>query len=282
MKLLSFEHRGRASYGVAKGGGVVDVGRRVGATYPTLRSLIAANALDEARRIADGAAPDHALDEITFLPVITDPEKILAVGLNYARHANEVGSAIPEKPAVFLRTRDSLTGHLQPILKPRESDMFDFEVELCIVIGKAGRRIAAKDAHAHIAGYTIMNEGSLRDWQKHSNILIPGKNFYHSGAVGPWMVEAADVGDPENLRLTSRIDGEIMQDSRTSDFFFGIPAMIEYISTWAPLAPGDLIATGTPEGVGAGRKPPRWLKPGETLEMEIENIGVLRNPVVAD
>ncbi len=280
MKLLSFERQKKAGYGAVKGDGVVDLGQRLSGRYPTLRSLIAGDALAEARAIVDSSAADFGLDSIAFMPVIPDAGKIFGIGLNYAGHVAEIGAVTPSKPSVFLRTNDSLVGHGQPLLKAPESNMFDWEVELCVIIGKPGRRIAAKDALSHVAGYTVMNEGSMRDWLKHTPLLSPGKNFYHSGALGPWMVTADELLSPAGLRISTKLNGRIVQDSTTSDLVFDVPALIEYLSIFTPLSPGDMIATGTPAGVGAGMKPPLFLRPGDVLEQEIQGIGVLRNHVI--
>lgn len=177
MKLLSFQHQGRASYGAVKDNGVVDLGRRLGAQHPTLRALLASNGLPETRKLVEREAPDYKLQEVTFLPVIPDPGKILAIGLNYADHAAEAGLKAPAKPVIFPRWPDSQTGHGRPLVKPKESDQFDYEVELCVVIGRHARRISAKDALDYVAGYTIYNDGSIRDWQFHTSQWAPGKNF---------------------------------------------------------------------------------------------------------
>jgi 2-keto-4-pentenoate hydratase/2-oxohepta-3-ene-1,7-dioic acid hydratase in catechol pathway len=280
MKLLSFEQGGRAGYGAVKGDGIVDLGKRL--KHPTLRALLAAGALDEARKTVDQASADLPLKGITYLSPIPEPGKILAIGLNYAAHAAEGGSPVPPKPIVFTRFPDSLVGHEQSILRPRESEAFDWEVELVVVMGKTARRVAAKDALAHVAGYTVMNEGCLRDWQRHSPVIIPGKNFYRSGAIGPWIVTADEIPNPSGLRLTTKLNGKTMQDSTTADLIFDVGQLIEYISAFTPLGPGDMIATGTPQGVGVSRKPPVFLKVGDKLEQEIEKIGVLRCSVIDD
>jgi 2-keto-4-pentenoate hydratase/2-oxohepta-3-ene-1,7-dioic acid hydratase in catechol pathway len=279
MKLMSYQHQGRTSYGAVKGDGVVDLGRRLGAAHPTLRALIAAGALAEARRILEREAPDHRLSEVSFLPVITDPEKIIAIGLNYADHAAEANLKVPDKPVVFTRFADSHVGHGQALVKPKESDKYDYEVELCIIIGKPARRVAAKDALGHVAGYSIYHDGSVRDWQFHSSQFIPGKNFPGSGAVGPWLVTADELPDPSSLGLTSKINGQLLQNGNTKDMIFPVEELISYCSRFTELRPGDMIASGTPPGVGFARKPPLFMKVGDLVEMEIERIGVLSNRV---
>jgi 2-keto-4-pentenoate hydratase/2-oxohepta-3-ene-1,7-dioic acid hydratase in catechol pathway len=280
MKLLSFKHRGHESYGVVKGDGIVDLGSRLGDKSPTLRALLANNGLAAARRLAKSEAPDHRLAKISFLPVITDPAKILAIGLNYADHAAEAGIKAPSKPVVFARWPDSHVGHGQSLVRPKESKQFDYEVELCVVIGKRARRVAAKDALKHVAGYTIYHDGSIRDWQFHGSQFIPGKNFPKSGAVGPWLVTGDELPDPSHLKLTTKINGQLLQNGTTADLIFPVPELIAYCSGFTTLEPGDLIATGTPAGVGFVRKPPVFMKPGDVVEMEVEGIGVLRNGVI--
>lgn len=282
MKFLSFEHGGRESYGVPQGDEVVDIGAMLGARYPTLRALIAGAAIDEAKAALARAGAGIALRDIIFLPPIPEPGKILAIGLNYAAHAAEGGSQTTQKPIVFSRFADSIVGHGQPILKPRESDNYDWEAELGVIIGKPARRVPEEAAYDHVAGYTVINEGSVRDWQRHTNQIIPGKNFYHSGASGPWMITADEIPDPSDLRVTLDLNGVRMQDGRTSSFIFNIPKLIAYISTFTPLGPGDMIATGTPAGVGVSRKPPVFMKAGDVVEVSVERIGTLRNVVAED
>jgi 2-keto-4-pentenoate hydratase/2-oxohepta-3-ene-1,7-dioic acid hydratase in catechol pathway len=224
--------------------------------------------------------PDFPLADVKFLPVITDPAKIIAIGLNYADHAAEAKMKLPEKPVIFTRFADSHVGHGQPLVKPKESEQYDYEVELCIVIGKPARRVAVKDALAHVAGYTIYHDGSVRDWQFHSSQFIPGKNFPASGAVGPWMVTADEIPDPSGLRLSTKINGKLLQNGSTKNMVFSVAELVSYCSQFTTLGPGDLIPSGTPDGVGFTRKPPIFMKPGDVVEMEIERIGLLRNPVV--
>jgi 2-keto-4-pentenoate hydratase/2-oxohepta-3-ene-1,7-dioic acid hydratase in catechol pathway len=276
---MSFQHQGRASYGIAKDDGVVDLGKRLGSRCPTLRALLAQGALGEASKLAR-EAPDHKLAEVSFLPVIPDPSKILAIGLNYTDHAKEVGAQLPAKPIVFPRWPDSQVGHEQPMVKPQESEQYDYEVELCVVIGKRARRVSPKDALGCVAGYTIYNDGSIRDWQFHTSQWAPGKNFPASGSVGPWMVTSDELPDAGRLRVTAKLNGKTLQDGNTANLIFPVPEIVSYISQFTNLEPGDLIPTGTPAGVGFSRKPPVFMKPGDTVELEIEKIGVLRNRIV--
>ena len=283
MKLLSFIVDGRPSYGAVKDNGVVDLGARFtiegGAS---LRQLLEGNRLADAKRLTATARPDHALDNIAFAPVIPDPGKIICIGLNYRDHVAETGRAVTEKPALFARFACSQVGHLQPLVKPKVSDDFDYEGELAVVIGKTGRHISASRALDHVAGYACYNEGSIRDWQRHTSQFLAGKTFADSGSFGPWLVTTDDIPDPSKLTLQTRLNGEIVQNTTTDLLITPVPELIAYISTICPLAPGDVIVTGTPGGVGAKRTPPLWMRPGDTVEVEISGIGALRNTVVAE
>ena len=279
MKLLSFIADGRASFGAVKDNGVVDLGARM-APCATLRQLLEAGRLGEAAKIVASAAPDHPLDKVTFAPVIPDPGKIICVGLNYRDHVAETGRTVTEKPALFVRFPCSQVGHLQPIVKPKVSDDFDYEGELALVIGKQGRHIPAGHALDHIAGYSCYNEGSIRDWQRHTSQFLSGKTFAESGSFGPWLVTADEIAPNRALALTTRLNGEQMQRTSTDDMIFSVARQIEYASTIFTLVPGDVIVTGTPGGVGWSKKPPRFMVPGDVVEVEIEGIGVLRNPIV--
>ncbi len=281
MKLASFTASGRASYGIVKGDGIVDLGRRWGSTYPTLRSAIAGGAFAKMPADLKEAKADVALAAVTLLPPIPDPDKIVCVGLNYRDHAAEANLKVPEFPSVFVRLANTLVAHGAPLVRPKLSGDFDYEAELALIIGRPGRHIAARDALSHIFGYSCFNDGSIRDYQfKHS--LTAGKNFGATGGFGPWIVTADEIPDPSKLTLSSRLNATQVQRKGTSDMIFDVPAIIAYLSSWTELVPGDVIPTGTPEGVGLGRKPPLWLKPGDTVEVEISGIGVLRNPVVAE
>jgi 2-keto-4-pentenoate hydratase/2-oxohepta-3-ene-1,7-dioic acid hydratase in catechol pathway len=283
MKLLSFVIKGRPSYGVIKDNGVVDLGSRLAVEgCASLRQLLEANQLADAETLAASAHPDHALDEITFAPVIPDPGKIICVGLNYRDHVAESGRTVTEKPALFARFACSQVGHLQALVKPRVSDDFDYEGELAVVIGKEGRHVPASDALAHVAGYACYNEGSIRDWQRHTSQFLAGKTFAESGSFGPWLVTTDEIPDPSKLTLQTRLNGEVVQDTTTDLMIAPVPELIAYISTICPLAPGDVIVTGTPGGVGAKRIPPLWMRPGDSVEVEISGIGVLRNEIVAE
>jgi 2-keto-4-pentenoate hydratase/2-oxohepta-3-ene-1,7-dioic acid hydratase in catechol pathway len=282
MKLASYLLDGRASYGVVEGKGVIDLGRRIGARHPDLRALITAKALDEARTAAAGAKPDTGLDQIAFLPVIPNPDKIVCVGLNYEEHRVETNRDKTENPALFLRVPGSQVGHGQPLLRPRESKMLDYEGEIAVVIGTGGRRIPESDAWRHIVGYACYNDGSVRDWQRHTVQWTAGKNFARTGPFGPWMVTADEIPPNTVLTLVTRLNGTEMQRATTEMMIFKIPRLINYISTFAELVPGDVIVTGTPGGVGARRTPPVFMNPGDKVEIDIDKVGVLVNTIGED
>ena len=279
MKLASFSVEGRASYGIVSGDAVTDLGRHLGPRYPTLRSAIAAGAVGPA--MATPGAPDLRLAQVVLLPPITDPAKIICIGLNYRAHAAEGGFKVPEHPSLFSRFTDTLVASGQALVRPRSSGDFDYEGELAVVIGRGGRHIRAADALGHVFGYTCFNDGSVRDVQlRHSTTA--GKNHPATGGLGPWIVTTDEIPDPSTLTLITRVNGREVQHKGTDDMIFDVPAIIAYVSGWTSLAPGDVITTGTPEGVGFVRKPPLWLKPGDSVEVEISSIGVLVNPVVAE
>ncbi|MEZ5752132.1 MAG: fumarylacetoacetate hydrolase family protein [Paracoccaceae bacterium] len=279
MKLCSFIADGRASFGLVTESGIVDLGRRLG--FASLRDLLAADALDSARACA-GFPVDYAFDAVDHAPVIPNPEKIYCVGLNYRDHVEETGNVETPHPTLFARYPASQVGHNQPMIKPRESDMFDYEGELALIIGKGGRRISVDNALSHVAGYACYNEGSVRDYQRHTAQYLPGKTFMGTGGFGPWMVTADEIPDPSTLHLQTRVNGQVLQDSSLKLLITPIPQIIAYASTMIPLVPGDVIVTGTPGGVGSRRTPPIWLRDGDLCEVEISGIGVLRNRVVAE
>ena len=220
------------------------------------------------------------MSTLQFLPVVPDPQRIVCVGINYRSHAEETGRDISPAPSVFLRLADTLLGHGQALVRPRVSDKFDFEGELAVVIGRPGRHVSEADALGHVAGYTCFVDGSVRDYQKFS--VTSGKNFPATGPLGPVMVTADEIGDPTRLTLVTRLNGQEMQRSGTDLLIYSIAQIIKFVSDFTSLAPGDIIATGTPAGVGHRRTPPIWMKPGDVLEVEISGIGTLRNPVVAE
>jgi len=281
MRLASFRTAQGASYGAVTNQGIVDLGRRLGNRYSDLRALLERSGLEEARKAA-GSSADYKESEVTWLPVIPNPGKIVCVGLNYEEHRQETGRDKTEQPALFLRLAESQVGHKQPILRPRESKNLDYEAEIALVIGRAGRRISQKDSWNHIAGYSCYNDGSVRDWQRHTIQWTAGKNFARTGGFGPWMVTADEIPAGTLLTLSCRLNGERMQHATTEQMIFKIPKLIEYISSFTTLAPGDVIVTGTPGGVGARRNPPVWMKPGDKVEIEIDKVGVLVNTIGVD
>jgi len=276
MKLLSFALGGKELFGAAIGDGVVTLNARTG--QPSLRAALAAGAMQDMRKAAGEAKPDHKLADIAFLPVIPQPNKILCAGVNYRAHAAEVSRELPKQPSMFIRLPDTLLGHDGEMIRPKLSDNFDYEGELALVIGKGGRHIPAERALDHVAGYTIFVDGSVRDYQKFS--VTSGKNWPGTGPLGPWLVTTDEIPDPSKLTLTTRLNGQQVQHSPTSQLIYSIPQIIAFCSDFTMLSPGDVIATGTPEGVGHGRKPPLWMKPGDTLEVEITGIGILRVRIV--
>jgi 2-keto-4-pentenoate hydratase/2-oxohepta-3-ene-1,7-dioic acid hydratase in catechol pathway len=278
MKLVSFKADGSTRYGVVVEGGIVDASAVLGHKYPSLRSVLEADALDELSALAPSKA-DFALDEIEFLPPIPQSGKIFCLGINYMAHITEMKRDKPKFPWVFMRTDHCQVGNNQPMIRPKVSERFDFEGELALVIGKTGHHIKQKDALSYIAGYSCFNDGSIRDYQRHSQLFTAGKNFYQSGSFGPWLVTTDEIPDPTKLTLETRLNGEVMQSACVDDLCFDIPYLIEYLSSLGPLRPGDVIVTGTPGGVGFGRDPFVWMKQGDRIEVEISSIGVLSNPI---
>jgi 2-keto-4-pentenoate hydratase/2-oxohepta-3-ene-1,7-dioic acid hydratase in catechol pathway len=278
MKLASYVADGKQCFGVVAGDGVVTLNQRLGGRYASLREALAAGALADIRKAADGAKADHKLADVKWLPAIPNPEKILCAGINYRSHAAETGRELPKQPSMFIRFVDTLTGHEGELIRPSVSQHFDFEGELALVIGRGGRHIPVERALEHVAGYTCFVDGSVRDFQKIS--VTSGKNFPGTGPLGPWIVTTDEIPDPGRLTLTTRLNGEVVQKSGTDLLIYSVPHIIAFCSDFTPLTPGDVIATGTPEGVGHRRNPPLWMKPSDVLEVEISGIGTLRNRVV--
>jgi 2-keto-4-pentenoate hydratase/2-oxohepta-3-ene-1,7-dioic acid hydratase in catechol pathway len=279
MKLTSFVGKdGIKSFGIYHDAGIIDLGRRLGDKYADIKALLAADALDQARAFAD-APVDHALADVSFLPIIQTPGKILCVGMNYAakrKEFDETNSA----PTMFVRFPDSQTGHACPVLKPELTEEFDYEGELAVVIGKAGFRVKREDALDHVAGYSCYMDGSVRDWQH--TWFTAGKNWRQTGAFGPWMVTTDEITDPQTLTIRTFLNGMMVQDDHTGNMIHTVPELIEYITTFTELAPGDVIITGSPGGVGKKRVPPLFLKNGDVVEVEIEQIGRLQNTVLCE
>lgn len=282
MKLASFRTGNGESFGAVSGYGVIDLGRRAGGKYGTLLDALCDGALQS---LPAGREPDFALKDVTLLPPVATPEKILCIGVNYANRNEEYrdGAERPKYPSLFMRVPGSFVGHNVPIVRPRESEQFDYEGEIVLVIGKAGRRIPREQALEHVAGLTLCNEGSVRDWLRHGKFNVTqGKNFDASGSIGPWMVTADEFDLERPLRLTTRVNGEIRQSDTTANLIFPFDYLIAYLSTFTTLKPGDLIMTGTPTGAGARFDPPRWLKAGDVVDVEVPGIGLLSNTVVDD
>jgi 2-keto-4-pentenoate hydratase/2-oxohepta-3-ene-1,7-dioic acid hydratase in catechol pathway len=282
VKLLSFAVRGEPSYGALARGGVVDLALDLRRECPGLRELLERGDPRVTEEIVSNSPPDHALDEVVFLPPIPTPEKIICVGVNYANRNEEYrdGSERPRYPSIFMRTPGSLVGHRANLLRPLESPQLDYEGEIAVIIGKGGRRIAPSAARDHVAGLTCMNEGTVRDWTRHAKFNVTqGKNFDRSGSMGPWLVTADEFESFDAIRLTTRVNGEIRQDDTTTNMLFSIPQLISYVSTFTTLKPGDVIATGTPTGAGARLDPPRFLVPGDVVEVEVAGVGILVNTV---
>ncbi len=277
MKLASYLAGGKPCFGVVTGDGVVTMNDRLGGRFATLREAIAGGAIGEMRRAAQGVAPDQTLAGLRYLPVIPNPEKIMCVGINYKSHAAEHGTEAPKMPNIFTRFVNTLVAHEGEMIRPKVSTNFDFEGELALVIGKGGRHIKPEDALSYIAGYTCFCDATVRDFTKYS--LVASKNFVGSGPLGPWIVTSDEIPDPTRLTLTTRLNGQEMQRSGTDMLIHSIPAIISFCSLFTPLTPGDIIATGTPDGIGAKRTPPVWMKAGDVLEVEVSGIGVLRNRI---
>lgn len=278
MRIASFKVDEKASYGVVDGETLRQPGDDFRSRHEDLRAVIAAGRLAELS--SDTGGESLNISDVQFLPVIPNPDKVLCVGVNYRPHIEEMGRPIPDYPVVFVRFPGSQTGHGQALVKPRVSKKYDYEGELAVVIGKRARHVGRSEALDCIAGYSCFMDGSVRDWQSHTPQFTAGKNFAQSGSMGPWLVTRDEVPDPADLTINTRLNGALMQDGRLADLLFDIPALIEYCSTFTELLPGDIIATGTPGGVGAARTPPVWLEQGDSVEVEIPGIGLLVNSVV--
>ncbi|WP_027487312.1 fumarylacetoacetate hydrolase family protein [Allorhizobium undicola] len=278
MKLSTVRLGQRLTWGVVKDQHFYDAGLVLQKTYADLKAAIAAG-LAGVEEAANSAAA-VSLDQVEWLPVIPNPPKILCVGLNYETHRKETGRSEVENPTIFARYANSQTGHLQPIIRPKVSTELDFEGELAVIISRPGRYISREDALSHVAGYACYNDGSIRDFQRHTHQFTPGKNFPDTGAFGPWMVTPDEMGPLDSLRLQTRLNGQVVQEALFSHMIFDIQRQIEYCSSFTGLEAGDVIVSGTPGGVGAKRNPPLWMKPGDTVEVEIDNIGILTNRIV--
>lgn len=281
-RFASFTISGRKGYGLIREDGVVDLSVKFGSQFPTLREVIAAGALQMLADEAKSAAVDYPLASLTLDIPIPSPEKIICVGVNFPDRNEEYkdGQTAPSNPSLFIRFPRSFTGHDQPLIRPPESPQLDYEGEIVIVIGKEGRRIAESDALSHIAALSLCNEGTLRDWVRHAKFNVTqGKNFDASGSIGPWIVPYTDETQLADIKLETRVNGEVRQSDRTSRMIFSFRKIINYVSTFTTLVPGDVIVCGTPTGAGARFDPPIWLKPGDIVEVEADGIGLLRNTI---
>jgi 2-keto-4-pentenoate hydratase/2-oxohepta-3-ene-1,7-dioic acid hydratase in catechol pathway len=281
-RLATFAINGKTRYGAITDKGAVDLSARH-SQWPTLREVIEAGALRRLAEEAEAFAVDFPLDAIAYDIPIPSPEKIICVGVNYPDRNEEYkdGQAAPSNPSLFIRFPRSFVGHDAPLVRPPESPQLDYEGEIVIVIGKGGRRIAETDALGHIAALSLCNEGTIRDWVRHAKFNVTqGKNFDRTGSIGPWLVPFTDEAQIADIELSTRVNGEIRQQDRTSRMIFPFRKIINYISTFTTLVPGDIIVTGTPTGAGARFDPPIWLKPGDVIEVEADGIGLLRNGVV--
>jgi 2-keto-4-pentenoate hydratase/2-oxohepta-3-ene-1,7-dioic acid hydratase in catechol pathway len=284
MKLVSYTQAGRESWGAVVEGKIIDLAAASGCS--TLAEFVGSDRFAQRDKLIKGLSPVANFDDVQLLPVIPRPEKIWCAVRNYMDHHQEALAAglqreLSEFPPMFLRTWRSQTAHRAPIVLPRVSETLDWEGELAVIIGRGGRDIPESDAYAHVAGYACYNEGSVREWQFHAKQIATGKNFESTGGFGPWMVTADEIEPGATLKLEVRLNGEVVQSSHTGHMIFNTARLISYCSTISTLAPGDLIVTGTPSGVGFARKPPRYMKAGDVCEVEIEKVGVLRNPIVA-
>lgn len=282
-RFLSFStSTGRQGFGLVVEGGIVDLSMRYAGQYPTLREVIANDALVTLAERHAGDKADMALSEVNFEIPIPAPEKLICVGVNFPDRNEEYkdGQAAPANPSLFIRFPRSFTGHDQPLIRPPESPQLDYEGEIVVVIGKGGRRIAEQDALDHIAALTLCNEGTIRDWVRHAKFNVTqGKNFDRTGSIGPWLVPFVDESQIADIKLETRVNGEVRQSDRTSRMIFSFRKIINYISTFTTLVPGDVIVCGTPTGAGARFDPPIWLKPGDVVEVEADGLGILRNTI---
>jgi 2-keto-4-pentenoate hydratase/2-oxohepta-3-ene-1,7-dioic acid hydratase in catechol pathway len=274
MKLISFTHHGKAGFGRVDGDDVIDLSSAV---LPDLKTALA-----EGLSALPASGPRLSLSAVTLLPPIPNPDKIFCIGINYADHREETGRAASDYPTIFTRFADTQVADGQPLIRPKASEKFDYEGELAVIIGKAGRAIAEVDALDYVAGYACYMDGSIRDWQNHTSQFTPGKNFPGTGGFGPWMVTTDEAPPVAEMAVTTRLNGQVVQNASCSLLIFNVAQCIAYISAFTELRPGDIISTGTPGGVGAKRTPPLWMKDGDRTEVEIKGVGILRNPVVGE
>jgi len=279
MRFISFAAEGRNSFGLAHDGGVFDLGRRLGPVLPNLKTYLEAKALGLAATLPKPNLVDYAAGEFAYLPPIVNPDKILCVGVNYVEHRNETGRPEIPYPTIFTRFANTLIGHDAPIRLPSVSTSLDYEGELAVVIGKPGHRVHRNKAMDIVAGFACFNDASVRDWQRHASQFTPGKNFLDTGGFGPELVTPDELTALAGRAIETRLNGTVVQSATLGDMIFDIPAIIEYITGFTRLEPGDVIATGTPGGVGERRKPSLWMKAGDSVEVSIDGVGKLVNPI---
>ncbi|MBL4599536.1 MAG: fumarylacetoacetate hydrolase family protein [Rhizobiaceae bacterium] len=281
MKFISFVRCGQPGFGLLQEQGIIDLTGKIAPHIMSLKNALVSDKLSDAKKFTNRHA-DFAMSDVTLLPVIPNPGKILCVGLNYETHRAETKRPDAKYPTMFPRYADSQVAHGHPLIKPRVSERFDYEGELAVIIGQGGRNIDEADAMDHVAGYACYNDATARDWQRHTHQFMPGKTFPGTGAFGPAMVDAKSIPDYRKLTIQTRLNGEIMQDANLDQLIFPIPRLIAYCSSFTPLAPGDVIITGTPGGVGDRREPPVYMKAGDLIEVEISELGILANPIIAE
>ena len=279
MAFVSFIAEGRATYGIARHNGVFDLGRHIGAAFPDLRSFLTAQSHGRIASLPEPLTTDYATGQFTYLPILPNPSKILCVGLNYEDHRVETKRPVANYPTLFTRFADTLTGHNTPMLLPSNSTSFDYEGELAVIIGKHGFHVPEEKAMDIVAGYSIFNDGSIRDWQRHTNQFTPGKNFPATAGFGPALVTKEEAGPLPEKFIQTHLNGQLVQSAHLGDMIFSIAQVIAYITAFTALSPGDVIATGTPGGVGFTREPPLYMKAGDTVTVTIEDIGTLSNTI---
>ena len=282
MKLISFTRLGEVGFGALIDDGVVDLTNQLDYGVDSIKEAIESDLLYTAEEYLEGRSPNFAMSDVTLLPVIPNPSKIICIGLNYENHRKETKRPDVEHPTIFVRYPDSQVAHGQALIKPKSTERFDYEGEMAVIIGDGGRNISEESALEHVAGFACYNDGSVRNWQRHTSQFTPGKTFPGTGAFGPYMVTPDEVGDYTKLPIQTRLNGEIMQDAKLSDLIFPVPRLINYVSQFTPLAAGDVIVSGTPGGVGDKREPPVYMVPGDLVEVEIGILGTLANPVVGE
>ena len=278
MKFVSFLLKGSPKFGVSDGKNITDLTNKISGSK-TLKELISNNGITDAKKYAKENPGSININEIEFLPLIPNPGKIICVGLNYSDHVNEIGITLEKNPVIFLRVPQSQTAHKQIIQKPKVSNHLDYEGEMAVIMGNAGKHIEPKNALKHIVGYSCYNESTVRDWQQHTKQFTMGKNFEKTGSFGPYMVLAEEISDYKKLTIQTRLNDKVMQNASLSQLIFDIPTLISYISKAMPWQAGDVLVTGTPGGVGFKRNPPVYMKDGDKIEVEITDVGILTNTI---